>query len=115
MSARSLAELAVRYFKRMGYTVKRDVELEGFSGLLQTFDLLIARAEERHVASIMDWRRTVGVNMIINVDRASADVDMRNPIVIATKFSDHAKAYSHRRNITLLTKREILTQLGESR
>jgi hypothetical protein len=60
---------------------------------------------------IRDWNRTIGINVVINLDRASEDVDFSNPILIGEKFSDHAKAYANRRKITLLTKRQILTSL----
>jgi len=50
--------------------------------------------------------------MIINVDKAAADVGFPNPIVISEKFSGHAKAYANRRGVTLLTKREIMRRLG---
>jgi hypothetical protein len=54
----------------------------------------------------------VGVNMVINLDKAAADVGLPNPIMIAEKFSGHAKAYANRRGILLLTKREIIRRLG---
>jgi hypothetical protein len=51
--------------------------------------------------------------MVINIDRASADVGISSPIIVAEVFSDHAKAYANRRGVTLITKREILSQVSE--
>jgi hypothetical protein len=50
--------------------------------------------------------------MIINIDKAAEDVGFPKPIIIAEKFSGHAKAYANRRGITLLSKRQILRSLG---
>ncbi|MCD6243329.1 restriction endonuclease [Candidatus Bathyarchaeota archaeon] len=107
----SLTELALRYFKKKGYKIEQDVSLEGFSGLTRKFDILIKRGDERRVVWVKDWKRTVGVNMVINIDKASTDVGMSRPIIISDKFSGHAKAYANRRGITLITKREILRYL----
>ena len=107
----ALGDLAVAYFERRGYRVERKVLLEGFSGLPQKFDLVIRKGNEQRLVWVKDWKRTVGVNMIINIDKASADVGFPNPIIIADKFSGHAKAYANRRGVILLTKREIKQRL----
>ena len=108
----SLRELAITYFRQNGYKTEEDAILEGFSGLSRKFDLLIRKGKEKHVVWIKDWKRTVGVNMVINVDRASEDVELTNPMMVSEKFSGHAKAYANRRGITLLTKRQIMRRLG---
>ena len=103
----SLLDLAAKYFRRRGYTIEQNVTLEGLSGSDQTFDLLIKKGDEVHPVWVKDWRRTVGVNVIINMDRAASDVKLSNPIVISNKFSEHAKSYAKRRNVKLLTRRDI--------
>ena len=86
----------------------RNVIVEGFSGLPRRFDLVVVeRGGGRRPVWIKDWKRTVGVNMVINLDKASMDVGLSNPILISEKFSGHAKAYANRQGITLLTRREI--------
>ncbi len=111
MSHDVLADLAVAYFERRGYRVDSQVLLEGFSGLPQKFDLVIRKGNEQRLVWVKDWKRTVGVNMIINIDKAAADVGFPNPIIISDKFSGHAKAYANRRGVILLTKREIKQRL----
>ena len=86
--------------------------LEGLSGVSRKFDLIIRRGKEKRSVWIKDWNRTVGVNMIINIDNAAEDVGLAKPIIIAEKFSGHAKAYANRRAITLLSKQQILRLLG---
>lgn len=112
MREESLKEFAITYFRQNGYKTEENAILEGFSGLPRRFDLLIRKGRERHVVWIKDWKRTVGVNMVINMDRASEDVGLSNPILVSEKFSGHAKAYANRRGINLLTKRQIMRRLG---
>lgn len=81
--------------------------MEGVSGSIHRFDLLLEKADGRRVVWVREWNRTVGVNMIINVDKAATDVGIRSPIVVATEFSDHAKAYANRRGVTLISRREL--------
>ena len=103
-----LIDSAVTYFKKEGYKVKNEVvRLEGASGVTRQFDLVVQKGRDEQVVWIRDWNRTIGVNVIIGLDMASADVQMPNPIMIGEKFSDHAKSYSNRRKITLLTKQKL--------
>jgi hypothetical protein len=105
-----LIDSAVSYFKKEGYKVKGElVRLEGTSGVLRQFDLVVQKGRDEQAVWIRDWNRTIGVNVIIGLDTAAADVQMPNPIMIGDKFSDHAKSYSNRRKITLLTKQKLTT------
>ena len=112
MSRHSLADLAQKYFRQNGYTTEKDAIMEGTSGIIHKFDLIIRRGKEKRSVWIKEWNRTVGVNMIINIDNAAEDVGYPKPIIIAEKFSGHAKAYANRRSITLLSKQQILRLLG---
>ena len=113
MSATSLRDSVVTYFRQKGYKIERDTVWEGkTSGLSQRFDLLIQKGSEQRLVWIREWKRTVGVNMVINMDKAAEDVGIPGPIMISEKFSGHAKAYANRRGVTLLTKREIIQRLG---
>ena len=108
----SLLELAARYFKKEGYKVKQEMaSLEGFSGITRKFDLIVQKGRVEQGVWIRDWKRTIGVNVIIGLDMASDDVGLSNPIIIGEKFSDHAKSYSNRRKIILLTRQKIVMSL----
>jgi hypothetical protein len=103
-----LVDLAVRYFKKEGYKVNSEnAILEGFSGIPRRFDLVVQKGRLEQGVWIRDWNRTIGVNVIITLDTASEDVGLSSPIMVGEKFSDHAKSYSNRRKITLLTKQKI--------
>ncbi|MDH5794159.1 MAG: hypothetical protein OEZ18_06335 [Candidatus Bathyarchaeota archaeon] len=107
-----LIELAIRYFKKEGYKVERETTtLEGFTGISRKFDLIVQKGRLVQGVWIRDWNRTIGVNVIIGLDKASEDVGLSNPILIGEKFSDHAKAYANRRKIMLLTKRQTALTL----
>jgi hypothetical protein len=103
-----LTDLAVLYFKKEGYKViSEKASLEGHSGVTRHFELIVQKGRLEQGVWVRDWNRTVGVNLIIALDTASEDVNLGSPIMIAEKFSDHAKSYSNRRKITLLTKQKI--------
>jgi hypothetical protein len=103
-----LVDLAVSYFKKEGYKVNNEnASIEGHSGVSRHFDLIVQKGRLEQGVWIRDWNRTIGVNLIIHLDTSSEDVDLGSPIMIAEKFSDHAKSYSNRRKITLLTKQKI--------
>ena len=107
-----LVQLATQYFRKNGYRVEQEnTTLEGYSGTSRKFDLIVQKSRLTHGVWIRDWKRTIGVNIVINVDKASDDVGLSNPIIIGDKFSDHAKSYANRRKITLLTKRQIVIGL----
>ena len=111
-SLSSLAELAMRYFKKEGYKVtQEDTTLEGFTGVSRKFDLIVQKGRVAQGVWIREWNRTIGVNLVLNLDKASEDVSLSNPIIVGEKFSDHAKAYANRRKITLLTKQQIVRSL----
>jgi hypothetical protein len=103
-----LVALTIDYFKKEGYRVNSEnVMLEGNSGVLRHFDLIVQKGRLEQGVWVRDWNRTIGVNVIINLDTASDDVGLSSPIMIGEKFSDHAKSYSNRRKITLLTRQKI--------
>ncbi|MFW6110669.1 MAG: restriction endonuclease [Thermoproteota archaeon] len=103
-----LKQSALRYFNKKGYDVEDEkVVKEGYSGLSREFDLVVRRGGSTQPVWIKDWDRTIGVNIVIDLDKASADVGLNNPIVVGGKFSDHAKSYANRKKITLLTERQI--------
>ena len=102
-----LMDLAVQYFKKEGYKLNHeDTVLEGFSGISRKFDLIVQKGRMEQGVWIRDWNRTIGVNVIIGLDKASEDVGLSGPIMIGEKFSDHAKSYSNRRKIMLLTRQK---------
>lgn len=105
-------QAVVRYFKKEGFKVEENAtSIEGFSGLSRTFDLIVQKGRVEQGVWIKDWNRTIGVNVIINIDKACDDVGLASPIIVGEKFSDHAKSYANRRKISLLTKRQILSSL----
>lgn len=107
-----LMQNVAQYFKKEGYKVEQnETTLDGFSGITNRFDLIVKKGQSEHGVWIREWNRTIGVNVVINVDRASEDVGLSTPILVGDKFSDHAKSYANRRKITLLTRRQMAQSL----
>jgi hypothetical protein len=107
-----LTDLAVQFFKKEGYKIRQeDTVIEGYSGISRKFDLVVQKGRQEQGVWIRAWNRTIGVNVIIGLDTASDDVGLSNPIMVGEKFSDHAKSYSNRRKITLLTRQKIVLSL----
>ena len=103
-----LIDSAITYFKKEGYKINSEnAELEGHSGVTRHFDLIVQKGRLEQGVWVRDWNRTIGVNVIINLDMFSEDVGLSSPIMIGEKFSDHAKSYCNRRKLTLLTKQKI--------
>jgi hypothetical protein len=104
----ALLDQAILFFKKEGYKVNnQDITIEGNSGVSRHFDLIVQKGRVEQGVWVRDWNRTIGVNVIINLDTTSDDVGLSSPIMIGEKFSDHAKSYSNRRKITLLTKQKL--------
>ena len=102
--------LTVEYFKRRGYKISKDQGREqqrGSSG----FDLVVSYRKISYPVRVRDWNRTVGVNIVISLDKASQAASFTTPILIADKFSEHARAYASRRGIMLVTRSEIMRSL----
>ncbi|MBS7616247.1 restriction endonuclease [Candidatus Bathyarchaeota archaeon] len=104
-------QLAAQYFRKKGYKVEENISLEGYRGISRSFDLIIQKGRLTQGVWIKDWSRTIGINIVINLDKASEEVGLSNPIIVGEKFSDHAKAYANRRKIMLLTKQQIIQSL----
>lgn len=75
------------------------------------FDLLVRRGGEVYPVWIKEWNRTVGVNVIISIDKIAQSLGFTTPIVVAEKFSEHAKAYASRKGIRLLTRSDLIRGL----
>jgi hypothetical protein len=107
-----LLQSAIRYFKKEGYSIEQnETALEGFTGVSRKFDLIVQKGHVQQGVWVRDWNRTIGVNLVINIDKASEDVGLSSPIIVGEKFSDHAKAYANRRKVTLLVKQKMLSSL----
>ncbi|MCS7120424.1 MAG: restriction endonuclease [Nitrososphaerota archaeon] len=111
MSKPPLLSLVIEYFTRRGYEVKKYVVDEEEDADPNVFDLIVQKYKEVHPVRVKEWNRTVGVNMIISLDKAAHALSYSSPIMVADKFSDHAKAYASRRGIILLTRSEIMRGL----
>ncbi len=102
-----LRDLAIRYFRRLGFTVETDVELDDRAGRTHRLDMLIRKGDEVRPVWVKDWRRTVGVNVVINVDTEAEELGLSRPIIVGTRFSERARSYASRKGIELLTPEDL--------
>ena len=102
--------LTIEYFKRRGYRIKKD-ESQGERQRSPGFDLIVRRRKRAYPVRVKDWNRTVGVNIVISLDKASQAAAFPTPILVADKFSEHARAYANRRSIMLITRSEMIRSL----
>jgi hypothetical protein len=110
--SRDFVQSAILYFKKEGFKVDQEkTTLEGFSGIVRKFDLIVQKGHMAQGVWLRDWNRTIGVNLAINIDKASEDVGLSNPIIIGEKFSDHAKSYANRRKVMLLLRQKMASSL----
>ena len=100
-----------KYFTKLGYDFVEGEQLYGYSGQLRYFDLLLSGKGNKRLVVVFEWKKTVGIDMIIKTDRAALDVNFERPIIIAKKFSDHARAYANRRGLSLITSQEIMSTI----
>jgi hypothetical protein len=108
----SLPEFVIEYFRIIGYSVERNVELQGRWNVKWKFDLLLKDGLGLlRGVWIKNWKRTVGINVVVMLDRASEDVGLDGSFLVANSFSTSAYAYAVKRRIELLTFEEILSFL----
>ncbi|MFX0097225.1 MAG: restriction endonuclease [Candidatus Hodarchaeota archaeon] len=108
MQKRSLKELAVEFFETQGYKVTEDEIVKS----KYSIDLLIKEREDiLHGVVVKDWKRTVGVNVLLRLDRAISKAGLQQGIVVGPSFSSHARSYANKRKIKLITYSEVRKHL----
>lgn len=103
----------MQYFTKRGYIIDKNrlEECNDSLSSIKRVDLVVKRGGEVYPVWIKEWNRTVGVNIIINIDKLAQSLGFTSPIIVAEKFSEHAKAYANRKGIRLLTRSDILRSL----
>ncbi len=111
MSRTSLIGIAVKYFVMRGYKIRKNENNSDPKSRTKGFDLVLYKGSETRPVMIKDWNRTVGVNIVISLDKLSQGLSLSSPVLVAEKFSEHAKSYAVRRGIKLITKSEMRREI----
>jgi len=112
MRRKPLRELAIQYFTRRGYRIEKRNPVQDYSNpSSRRYDLIVQKGGATYPVWIKEWNRTVGVNIVINIDKAAESAGFSTPILVAEKFSEHARAYANRRGIKLITRSDILRRI----
>jgi hypothetical protein len=106
MSRLSLISLTIEYFKSKGYKVEKVNRIDKPYNTPK-LDLIVYKGQKKYPVLVKDWKRTVGVNVIIKFDNYTEKKKFSNPIFIANYLSAHVKAYATRRGITILNRLEL--------
>lgn len=108
-----MIKLATQYFMKRGYVIDKSPleESNNAHPPPKKIDLMVRRGSETYPVWIKEWNRTVGVNIVISIDKLAQSLGLTSPIIVAEKFSEHAKAYANRKGIRLLTRSDLLRSL----
>lgn len=108
-----MIRLTTQYFMKRGYIIDKSTLEESNDAYAppKKIDLVVRRGGETYPVWIKEWNRTVGVNIIISIDKLAQSLGFTSPIIVAEKFSEHAKAYANRKGIRLLTRSDLLRSL----
>jgi len=101
-----LEQLARRYFKRFGYEI---IDIDTIKTKTDIFKInfIVRRHGEDKLVIIKDWRRTVGVNKVIDADLISIASGYK-VVLVARKFSSRARKYAERRGVELLDEYDLI-------
>jgi len=109
-----LKKLAEEYWRRKGYLVKKKVAMRGINGDTYTFSYVL-RKTSNHTSNeeigvlVRDWKRSVGVDVLIKTDQIAEATGIKKIMVLANMFSANARNYAKSRSILLLSRSELIS------
>lgn len=106
-----LEELALEYCRQRGLVVDRNFHHHGDSRL----NLLIQNGSDDNPIGVIikDWKRAVGVDIIIRSEQVLKDNRyLGKVLIIANVFSDPARSLAEKIGIFLLTRNDLLRILA---
>ncbi|MFX1294679.1 MAG: restriction endonuclease [Promethearchaeota archaeon] len=110
----SLMELAYRYFIRKGFNVDFDIKVKNEDGKKQKVDMVLTDgAGEKIGVLIVNWSRSIGVNVIRKLNRIVQGANLKDGILIGKFFSEHSRRFAKDYNVQLLSRRRIYLNMNE--
>lgn len=106
-----LEELTLEYCRQRNLIVNRDFHHHGDSQI----DLIIQNGEENEGIGVIikDWKRAVGVDIIIRAEKIMKNSRVLSKMLIVTNlFSDPARSLAERIRIFLLTRNDLIRILS---
>ncbi|MFX0163304.1 MAG: restriction endonuclease [Candidatus Hodarchaeota archaeon] len=118
----SLEGISRKFFQIKGFTTREKVRLRGKSGQNHEFNMLLSqsRDKEKNAESlgdigygvlIKDWKRSIGVNVIIKFDQMIEDAGLEGGIIVGNDFSANAQNFAKKSGIVSYSRGELVSLL----
>ena len=110
----SLMELAYRYFTRKGFNIDFNVDVKREDGKKQKIDMLVTdKAGDKIGVLVVNWNRSIGVNVIRKLSRIIHGTQLKDGILIGKTFSEHSRKFAKDYDVQLLSKSRIKFTMAE--
>jgi len=107
-----LYQLAYSFFKEMGFEIKEQITLIGTSGKRYQFDMAIkTNLDDLEInevlVKIINWKRAVGVDRLIRLERILYDLQNRKGLVISNSFSEPAIKFAKKHGLITYQRKHL--------
>jgi len=107
-----LYHLAYAFFKEMNFEIKEQITLIGASGKRYHFDMVIRSPKKdleinEVLVKIIDWKRTVGVDRLIRIERMLNDLQNPKGLIISNAFSEPAIKFAKKHGLITYQKEHL--------
>ena len=118
----SLEGISRKFFQIKGFTTREQVRLRGKSGQNHDFNMLLSQSGDKEKNSenledigygvlIKDWKRSIGVNVIIKFDQMIEDSGLEGGIIVGNDFSANAQNFAKKCGIVSYSRGELVSLL----
>jgi hypothetical protein len=118
----SLEGISRKFFQLKGFTTREKIRLRGKSGQNHDFNMLLSQREDKEKNAentedigygvlIKDWKRSIGVNVIIKFDQMIEDSGLEGGIIVGNDFSANAQNFAKKCGIVSYSRGELVSLL----
>jgi len=106
-----LYELALNFLQNMEFEVEEKIIMVGNSGKKHYFDLIAKSHSDLEIKEILvkiiDWKRAVGVDILIRFERVLKEFNGKKGMIISNKFSESAEKFAKRRGLIIYEREHL--------
>lgn len=118
----SLESITRKFFQVKGFIIREKVRLRGKSSQNHEFNMLLSQSGDKgsnagnpedigYGVLIKDWKRSIGVNVIIKFDQMIEDVGLEGGIIVGNDFSANAQNFAKKCGIVSYSRGELVSLL----
>lgn len=112
-----LPRLAEKLWHMQGFSIEENYEKRGINGDSYKFDYVLrkhskSKSTEEIGVLVRDWKRSVGVDVLIKIDQIAETTGMKQIMVLGNMFSANARTFAKSRGIILLVRSDLISMLG---